>query len=269
MAIAAFFAVIGFAIAHSLGFFVALPKKPLQTISWKDTIQVFLVFLLLQFFLIPLILLLVVQKGGYSLGNIEVMGWLNTSSALLLTILLTLFLLCFKKEAMQKFFYSKQPAEDLLLGCLTWCLAFPCGLVFSLLMQILLGDYLGFSLDDQLAVKQIKGILPYPTLLFAAVIMIVFLIPVVEETLFRGFLQTSLRGFCSPGSSIAISSLIFALFHFSMSQGVNNINILGSLFFLSFFLGYLRERQGNCLAPIALHSTFNAISIAMVLNGLN
>lgn len=269
MAIAAFFAVIGFAIAHSLGFFVALPKKPLQTISWKDTIQVFLVFLLLQFFLIPLILLLVVQKGGYSLGNIEVMGWLNTSSALLLTTLLTLFLLCFKKEAMQKFFYSKQPAEDLLLGCLTWCLAFPCGLVFSLLMQILLGDYLGFSLDDQLAVKQIKGILPYPTLLFAAVIMIVFLIPVVEETLFRGFLQTSLRGFFSPGSSIAISSLIFALFHFSMSQGVNNINILGSLFFLSFFLGYLRERQGNCLAPIALHSTFNAISIAMVLNGLN
>lgn len=268
-AMSALFAILGFAIANSFGFFVPLSKIPLHTISWKDTFQVFFVFLLLQFFLLPLFLLLGIDKKAYSLSNVEAMGWLNITSILLLAGLLMLFLLCFKRGPLFKLFYSKQPALDVLLGCLTWGIAFPSVLVYSLFMQIILGDYFGFSLVDQLAVRQMKGILPYKELFYATTLMVVVLIPMIEEVLFRGFLQSSLRGYLSSWSAIIICSLIFALFHFSLSQGMNNFNILGSLFFLSLFLGFLKERQGNLLAPIAMHATFNGISVVMVLNSLN
>ena len=62
-----------------------------------------------------------------------------------------------------------------------------------------------------------------------------------------------------------IASLIFAAFHFSTSQGLNNIELLVSLFVLSCFLGFLYERQESLLASMALHATFNAISILAIL----
>lgn len=269
MVIAAIFASISYAFAHAFGFFISLPKKQLQTVPWKDTFQVFLVFLFLQFFLIPLLLLLKFNKNEFAFANAEFLGWLSVGSAFLLIILMILFLLYFKKSIFFSFFYSKHPAHDILLGCYTWVIAFASVLVYSLLMQIILADYFGFPLEDQLAVRQIKEILPYQELFYATIVMVVFLIPIIEEILFRGFLQTSLRGYFSPWGAIFICSLIFALFHFSSSQGMNNFNILGSLFFLSLFLGFLRERQGNCLASIAMHTLFNGISIVMVLNGLD
>lgn len=264
MAFSALFAAISFVLAYSWGFFT-LPSRPLVLISWKTCGQVFLLFLLLQFFIIPLFLLLGVHHKGYSLANVETAGWVNIVASFALAVILVLFLLWFMPGPFRNLFYSKRPVHDILLGCMTWCIAFPAVLVFSLLMQIIFGDFLGFQLEDQIAVKQIKAILPYPKLFVASIVMVAFIIPVIEEILFRGFLQTALRGYFGPFAAITLCSLIFALFHFSWSQGMNNFNIVGSLFFLSLFLGFLRERQGNLLAPIAMHSTFNALSILMVL----
>jgi uncharacterized protein len=267
MAVAAIFAVAALGLAYSFGFFTSLSKQPIPFISWKNCFSVFFVFFILQFFIAPLLALLLIYKKGLMLKtNLELLGWLNVGSVLVVMILLGLFLIWFKKDALRTLFNSKHPLHDILLGCITWCIAFPAVLVLSILMQILLGDYLGFALEDQIAVRQIKGILEYPMLLYSTVGMVVLLIPVIEETLFRGFLQTALKGYFSPLASIVICSLVFAFFHFSLSQGVNNFNILGSLFFLSLFLGFLRERQGNLLSSIALHSAFNAISIVMLLS---
>jgi membrane protease YdiL (CAAX protease family) len=96
--------------------------------------------------------------------------------------------------------------------------------------------------------------------------MVIGIVPVLEELLFRGFLQGAFRRFFSVRTAILFSSFIFALFHFSLGQGVNNMTILVSLFILSLFLGFLKERQGNLWGSIAMHMTFNAISVAMILN---
>lgn len=267
MAFAAVFAIAALGMAYSFGFFIPLSKKPQQILPWKDSFQVFIVFFILQFFLAPLLALLwVFKKGVFLRTDPELLGWLNVVSVLIVITFLGLFLFWFKKDILQRFFHTWQPVHDILVGCFTWGIAFPFVLVFSIMMQIILGDYFGFPLEDQIAVKQIREILHYPKLLYATIAMVVFLIPIIEEILFRGFLQTSLRGYFGPLASIAICSVIFAFFHFSVSQGINNFNILGSLFLLSLFLGFLRERQGNLLAPIAMHSTFNAISILMVLS---
>ena len=49
-------------------------------------------------------------------------------------------------------------------------------------------------------------------------------------------------------------------------MGTSNVakkNVQGTpmRFILALFLGYLYERQGSLIAPIALHASFNAISV--------
>ena len=95
---------------------------------------------------------------------------------------------------------------------------------------------------------------------FLIVVIVTFLAPCIEETLFRGFLQSYIRQYLGPKLSIVISSFCFALFHYSSEQGLANISIIGSLFSLAFFLGFIYEKRGSLLAPIILHSAFNTIS---------
>ncbi|MBI3211827.1 MAG: CPBP family intramembrane metalloprotease [Simkania negevensis] len=51
------------------------------------------------------------------------------------------------------------------------------------------------------------------------------------------------------------------LFHLSSSQGVGNI----SLFIFALYLGFLYEKQCSLFASIALHMTFNSISVIRIL----
>ena len=131
-------------------------------------------------------------------------------------------------------------------------------------MTIIFFDWLGFEMEDQMAVKQIKSVQEYPWLFAVNLFAISFVVPFIEELLFRGYLQESLLKKFSAMKSIALTALLFSLFHFSPSQGINNILILTSLFLLACLLGYLKERQRSLLPCIALHSTFNAISLVQI-----
>lgn len=117
------------------------------------------------------------------------------------------------------------------------------------------------QLPDQVAVKFLKMTFEYPLYLLLSVFSIVVLAPLIEETLFRGFLQTFIRQHLGSKQAIWITSACFSFFHYSSEQGLGNIPIIGSLFVLALFLGYLYERQGTLIAPMALHASFNAISV--------
>jgi membrane protease YdiL (CAAX protease family) len=103
-----------------------------------------------------------------------------------------------------------------------------------------------------------------PVLFPIIVILISIVVPVLEELLFRGCLQSWISQKLGKIKAILITSIVFALFHFSRSQGLSNLELFAALFVLSCYLGYLYERQQSLLAPIALHSIFNAISISML-----
>lgn len=64
--------------------------------------------------------------------------------------------------------------------------------------------------------------------------------------------------------AIALTSLIFASFHFSALQGISNIELLGALFVLSCYLGYFHEMGNSIFIPIGLHSVFNFVNIVLV-----
>ena len=75
--------------------------------------------------------------------------------------------------------------------------------------------------------------------------------PIFEETLFRGFLLSSLTRYVPVWGAILISGIIFAIAHLSLSE-VLPLTVLGII------LGFVYTRSRNLLAPMLLHSLFNS-----------
>lgn len=151
------------------------------------------------------------------------------------------------------------------LGALTWSIAFPLVAIINYGSESLISWFTSQGPHEQVAVRIIKDHHGSSLQIILVLSSVAVLIPIVEEILFRGFLQSYLRRRFGVWSSIAISSLCFSLFHFSWSQSWSNVTILLSLSVLGLFLGYLYERQRSLWAPIGLHMTFNIISLAYIL----
>jgi hypothetical protein len=83
--------------------------------------------------------------------------------------------------------------------------------------------------------------------------------PIWEEVVFRGLLQSALRGrIGGPWPAIAVSAGLFTMVH-------NQPQALPALAVLAVVLGYNYERTGRLLAPMLTHALFNAIFIAETL----
>ncbi|MBW4654063.1 MAG: CPBP family intramembrane metalloprotease [Kaiparowitsia implicata GSE-PSE-MK54-09C] len=78
--------------------------------------------------------------------------------------------------------------------------------------------------------------------------------PVFEETLFRGFLLPSLTRYVPVWGAIALSSLLFAVAHLSISE-ILPLATLGSV------LGFVYCKSRSLLAPILLHSLWNSVTM--------
>ncbi|MBN2512643.1 MAG: CPBP family intramembrane metalloprotease [Sedimentisphaerales bacterium] len=90
------------------------------------------------------------------------------------------------------------------------------------------------------------------------VLFAVAIVPVFEEVLFRGLIQSTLSAHLpSPWMSIGITSALFAGLHY----GTHSVGI----FVLACCLGYAYERSGSLWRPIFIHILFNSISVAGVL----
>ena len=98
-------------------------------------------------------------------------------------------------------------------------------------------------------------------LLPIAVFAFVILIPVLEEFIFRGLLQSWLRRHLSRQPALLITAVAFALMHFASMQGATNLVIVPAVFVIGYFLGHLYERQGSLYASIGLHVTYNALGV--------
>ncbi|MCC6396895.1 MAG: CPBP family intramembrane metalloprotease [Bacteroidetes bacterium] len=89
-----------------------------------------------------------------------------------------------------------------------------------------------------------------------AVITMLFLAPVLEETLFRGIVLDSFLKRMTAGKAICASSILFALFH------INPVLILMGLP-LGLLFGWLYFRSGSVLPCIAVHAIVNGISLTI------
>jgi len=131
--------------------------------------------------------------------------------------------------------------------------------------------------------EQLKLITENPQLLSRILIVVtaVIIVPLLEEMLFRGLLQTAIRSYFEAFRSllvpqetpdekrtidrngawpaIVISSVFFTMTHV-------NTGHWPALFVLGVCMGYAYEKSGSLFRPIFIHSFFNAISIIATLN---
>jgi membrane protease YdiL (CAAX protease family) len=112
--------------------------------------------------------------------------------------------------------------------------------------------------------EQLETITEYTQLPLRIMIVFVAVViaPLLEEMLFRGFVQTTIRSFFnlkdSAWPAIAASSIFFAIMHADPGHWP-------ALFVLGVCLGYSYEKSGSLFRPIFIHLFFNASSIATAL----
>lgn len=86
-------------------------------------------------------------------------------------------------------------------------------------------------------------------------VLAVTIVPVIEEALFRGLVQTTIRTYLGrPWPAIAITSVLFASVH-------GNPEHWPALFVLAMGMGYAYEASGSLFRPIFMHALFNGLII--------
>ncbi len=259
-------------IAYRLSFFKIKDLREVS-VDLRFPLAGFLGYLLIFFVIAPLS----VQFLGSSIVKL-----LTHSPALLITLLQLLalawvvtYLFCFsilQKEGVIKAVWIhpdrarfKCIIRDLGLGLLTWFIAFPIVAALSQFVESIVYFFTGYTGLEQVAIRFLKMAKESPYLLVVALFAILIAAPVIEEFVFRGILYNYLKKKVNRVGALILSSLFFAAFHFSPDQGLSNFSLLFSLFTLALFLGFLYEKQRSLFAPIALHMTFNSISVIRIL----
>jgi CAAX protease family protein len=235
----------------------------------------FLLFLAIELLLVPAFAgLLIALKAGKVLKPEEVqlgplaLGWFNVAAIVASSLGLVGYSWLLPKVRRRALYWGEaphRPLRDLLAGAATWLISYPWVVVFSHLLALLFLLFGPLPQADQVAVKQLKLSQGDVALFWSTVLSIIFLVPLAEELLFRGLLQRSLIPYFGRWRAIALSSALFALFHFSASQGWNNLELVLSLFILSCYLGFIYEKRGSLWAPVGLHMAFNMVSVALIL----
>lgn len=152
--------------------------------------------------------------------------------------------------------------DDIRFAAIAWVVSFPLVLFVNQLFDWILTYVFQIrEVPEQLAVYFLKMTFGHPLYLFFAILAIIVFAPIIEELLFRGFLQSFIRKHLGSKQAIFITSLLFSLFHFSIEQKMANLTIIASLFVFSLFLGFVYEKRGSLASPIVLHALFNTINV--------
>ena len=101
--------------------------------------------------------------------------------------------------------------------------------------------------------------LPLPTLVIASqIISAVVMAPILEEILFRGFIQSILTRKLGNYSAILITATLFMLIHL---RYYGNLYALSSVFTVGLITGYLKYRTKSLQAGMFTHFFLNLLSV--------
>ncbi len=212
------------------------------------------------------LLVVSVIKAGFPDNNIQREAAVHIGTTVWYLFLLMIFLGAARFGFVRGFqgfgLDLRRPKRDFLQAVLTLWALLP--LVFlSLEVTVWIGRLFcgpDFAMDQHTSLAALHQ---YPQLWLRGLIILntVLVVPVFEEVLFRGLLQSTLTASLGkPWLSIAGVSLLFAMMHPYPAH-------LPALLILSFGLGYAYEKSGSLLQPIFIHILFNALNVAAALWG--
>lgn len=264
--------------AKRAGFFT-YERKPSFRLPLLYLIGAFGSYIASVVIILPLFYLILAYVNGLPFGQFahlsayfakKTITILQLISMLMIVGSVFLYFFLIKKEVRNKILFGDEARKiwrNIGLGILTLAIAYPIVLFVNIIISWVVKSLFGPVTVEQLAVKELKNLVHMPLYFGLFALFVCILVPFIEELLFRGFLQTYLRNYLGVGGSIILTSAIFAFAHFSKEQGVGNIELLGTLFVLALFLGFLYERQRNLFASFGLHMAFNTSSIIAIAMG--
>lgn len=251
--------------AFSRGFFTLSKEKEKLSLKFTYVFVGFSIYFFLVLFLPPVLLKWIIVHLD-TFNKIDDLSFANCLTLFIVSIALYSFSKVKDLKQEVHLLEKKTFFKDIWTGLLAWLIATPIVLFVSQLFDLFIFFILKIeTIPEQLAVQFIKATLESNPSFFFALVSVVFLAPFVEEFLFRGLLQTWLKKILGSSTAIVISSISFSLFHFSKLQKIGNLSILGALFPLAFFLGFIYEKQRSLIAPIALHMIFNTSSLVSLI----
>lgn len=102
-----------------------------------------------------------------------------------------------------------------------------------------------------------------PGILLALIPLSIFAVAPAEELFFRGLAQRYFAGATDVRWAIVTASVLFTLLHVPQYLGLGSAGasllLLGLIFLVGAGAGYVYERTGALVAPIALHATYNCV----------
>lgn len=86
-----------------------------------------------------------------------------------------------------------------------------------------------------------------------------------EEILYRGLFQARIREFISPGATIVLTSLVFALMHYAPGAALIVVIDLASVFIDSLVFGIIFQRSQNVFVAWIAHYLGDVVGIVFLL----
>ncbi|KAH7653374.1 Type II CAAX prenyl endopeptidase Rce1-like protein [Dioscorea alata] len=153
-----------------------------------------------------------------------------------------------KEYQISSFFIGKLFSEKR-----SWIKASATGAVFLIVLMFLTSSIADSLLEAKEDVNDpiMKMFLDSPLSKTATVFLLCFTTPLLEETIYRGFLLTSLAKEMKWWKAIITSACVFSIAHFSFESSLQ-------LFLVGTILGSVYCWSGNLAAPFLVHSLYNA-----------
>lgn len=227
-----------------------------------DIFKVFLFHFFMMLVGIPLFLR--VSKQIFELDLVEVFG---QNTILLSLSLIVNILTCFYVFYIIRVEYglpvtslgftTRNWKSDIIIGLKHYLIVLPVIIIAGIVVDFVLRMF-GIAPEQQDIINKILnedslGVLAF--MFFFGMLAA----PVVEELLFRGFLQSAVRTTFGKLKAILISGFLFALIHL-------NAHVFLQIFILGLLLAYLFEKTGSLIAPITVHVCHNTATLAFLIS---
>jgi uncharacterized protein len=137
-------------------------------------------------------------------------------------------------------------------------MALGCGLIIILLGVNLVNNLIMLALGVEVQAEQFSNLMASLDQPAALLITGILFAPLLEETIFRGFLFNGLRQKWGWAAAALVSSAIFATGHLSIAAFIPT-------FALGFLFAYLFQKSNSIWPGIILHTLINSVSLCALL----
>lgn len=227
----------------------------------KDAIKVFLAYMILMFIGMPLIIQIIHTVIGYDLlGTFGNRGMILFISFFINTLICVYVFYIVKVEYHQSTeslgLSMVSALDNIKQGIKLYLFTIPFIIIAGYLVN-LIASYYGAEPEIQEVVKWVLEE-KSPFTLMSLVFFGIIVAPIIEEILFRGFLQSALKNTFGSRYAIMISAFLFSGVHMDLFA-------LMQIFILGILLGYLYEKTQTLIAPIVVHILHNSLTLIFLL----